>query len=612
MPSSCSRRRRTRIAALGAAVLLASAPPVVAVGPQFTASVDRARAAVAEPIRLTLTLASDQSLNHVPAPDIDLSSFDVFGPSVSTRVEMVNGRTSFARELTYTLYGRQPGTYAIGPARLELSGQTLQTRALQVEVTRKPARSEKAAGESESRRGGETLEENLFLRVVADRDTVYVGQQVAVRFDLCYRLNLRDVGFSEIPTFTGFWAKELFVAERLAPQRESIGGVPFNVATLRRVALFPTSAGTRMVEPLAVTCSIPQGRSRGSLFDAFALFDDPLFGRAQNAMVRSEPVPIVVLPLPDSGRPVGFAGAVGRFAVRAEAQPLEVGVGDPVTLRVEVVGSGNIQAVPNPEIAPTGFKVYDPNVEVQEGQVENGGYEGRRKLEYILIPERGDRLQIPAVRVGYFDPQERRYRVASSEPIEVSVRGGGVADAEPGGYDLTRSEIEQLGRDIRHIKPDVADLGAGADLHRSAAYWVAHLLLPMGYAGLVAYHKHRRRLAGDVAYARRRRARGEAARRLRAARERIDGGDGFHGALQEAVVAFVADQLNRPAPGLTRDGCRRLLQGCVPAPLAERVDGLLERCEFGRFAPAKSDRRERQRLLAEGEDLVAQLQDSLS
>lgn len=610
-----SSRRRCSLGLLAVALLLAGVVPVRA-ATGFTAAVDRARVSQAEPIHLTLSISSDQNLGHVSAPELDLSAFDVYGPSMSTRMEMVSGRTTFARDLVYTLYGRTPGKAAIGPARVEVGGKVLEAKAIEVEIVRgAPRRAAPGAaggGAGEPARGT-SLEENLFVRVVADRDTAYVGEQVVVRFDLCYRYNLRDVGFAEIPTFTGFWAKELFVAQRLAPERETLGGLPFNVAPLRRVALFPTGAGTLVVEPMAVSCSVPQGRSRGSAFDALSLFDDPIFGRGQAVMVRSEPLAIVVLPVPEVGRPASYTGAVGRFGLRAEAQPLDVKAGDPVTLHVEVEGTGNLQALPDPDVEPAGFKVYDPTVEVEEGQIENGRYGGRKKLEYILIPERGGALRIPALSVSYFDPDERRYRTVTTQPIDVRSRGAeGDAAAEPS-YDLTRREIEQLGRDIRHIKPDVDGLGGGLQLYRSAPYWLAHLLLPVTYLALVAYRKHRRRLEGDIAYARRRQAAGAADRRLQSARGLAERGDEFHAALQEALVAFVGDQLNEPVPAITRDRCRQLLVARgLSATLVGRVDGFLERCEFGRFAPGHSDRAARRDLLALGEELIDTLREALS
>ena len=419
-----------------------------------------------------------------------------------------------------------------------------------------------------------------------------------MRFDLCYRYHLRNPRLAEVPEYTGFWVEELFAATRLDPHREMIDGQPFQVAPLRHVALFPTASGSRVIDPLGITCS---------------LLDDPIFGRSRTLMIRSDAVPIHVRPLPERGRPPEFAGAVGEFAISAEAGPADVRVGDPVTLRVAIAGTGNIRSIPEPALRPAAFEVYEPKVEVEEMRSADGRYKAVKRLEYILIPDRAGRLEIPALPVAYFDPAAHRYRTASTAPIEIHSRGDGGGGEGSETWDLTRREIERLGRDIRHIKPDVASIGAAPPLYRRGWYWLAHALFPAGYLALAAWHRHRRRLVRDVAYARRRRSGGELAGRLREAGGRADQGEGFHAALQEALVAFIADQGNLPAPGLTRGRCRRELEdrGVEPA-IVDRVDAVLERCEFGRYAPAETERGAREELLAEAGEVAALLRKALS
>ena len=118
---------------------------------EFHAAVDRARASQSEAIRLTLTLTSTVSLNHVPSPNLDLSAFDVFGPTVSTVTNLINGRMSFARELVYTLYGRKVGRFRIGPVLIQLGEETLATEAIDVEIVRRNRASGTAANGAQQR-----------------------------------------------------------------------------------------------------------------------------------------------------------------------------------------------------------------------------------------------------------------------------------------------------------------------------------------------------------------------------------------------------------------------------------------------------------------------------
>jgi len=571
----------------------------------FTAKVDRQRTTRTQPIRLTLTLSSTQNIAHVPQVLIDLRAFDYQGPSIGTRVEMsTNGGTTFARDLTYALYARKAGRLTIPAARIELQGQVLQTKPITIEVTvgqRSP----------NQRREGNAVEDNLFIRVTTDHERVYVGQQLTVTYDLCYRYQLRDVGFSEIPSFAGFWVKDLYVAQSLDPKREDIGQLAFNVSTLRQNALFPTRSGAHRIDPLVMSCSIPKsGRRRGSLFDS--IFDDPFFGRSQTHLVRSEAIEVEALPLPKSGQPDDFSGAVGRFAISVEAQPRSVPVGDPVTVRVRVEGEGNFQAVGVPVLADIdGFKVYDPKQIDEEGIVEDR-YAGSRTLEYILIPERAGSLKIPAVSFSYFNPSQVVYETVESASIEIDSHGE-VADAGESLFPLTRTEIMQVGSDIRHIKPDVTELSLGGRLYSSVWFWLVQGLIPLTYLGFLVAHRHRMRLQGDAAYARRKRARSQATRRLEKAGHCLDAGDGpgFYDAIDQALRAYLADNANVSEAGLTKQECASLAAEICDSDDADTVSALvavMERCEHARYARAASTPKE----MRSAYDTALQILDTLA
>ena len=372
---------------------------------EFTLTVDRSQVSASQPILLTLRLSAETPLSHLAAPTIDLREFIVHGPSVMDMESHDHRGARFTRELKYTLYARNPGRFALGPARLQAEGEVLTTEEVEIHVSGKPAAGRTPKGDGEA--GERELEDDLFVRVEADRDTAYVGEQVNVRFDLCYRYHLRGPRLAEVPEYTGFWVKELFAASRLDPHREVIQGLPFQVAPLRHVVLFPTASGPQVIDPLGLTCS---------------LLEDPIFGRSRALMIRSEPVSIYVRPLPEQGRPGEFAGAVGEFGISVEARPRDVRVGDPVTLKVSITGTGNVQSIPEPALHPRGFEVYEPKVEVEEGRSVDGRYMASRRLEYILIPGREGRLEIPALTVAYFDPAAHRYRTASSAPMAIHSR----------------------------------------------------------------------------------------------------------------------------------------------------------------------------------------------
>ena len=594
--------------ALGA--LFCSTLQVEAVELDFQASVDRTRAGQADPIRLTLTISADETLSHMPAPQLSLKEFEVEGPELSTRseVQIINSNITsrFIRELTYTLYPRKTGTFIIGPARLRFGGKVYETKPVAVQVVpgsrrRAPLPDQSAGGPQET-----SVEGNLFVQASSDRDRVYVGQQVTLNYDLFYRFRLYDVGFKEIPSFAGFWAKELFVAQQLQAHREEVDGVPFNVAPLRQMALFPTSAGVHRVGSLVLSCEIPKQQRRRSLFDDFG------FGLStQKVVLRSPEVEIEVLPLPEAGQPLDFTGAVGRFALQARAQPVELPVGDPVTLRVEVSGQGNMATIKPPDLEGLqGFKLYEPKMEEQEG-VENGLYGGSRIFEYILIPEREGLLEIPPVRLAFFDPFAATYRIAQSTPIRIGSQGTAEPEVSQG-YWLSRQDIQVVGQDIRYIKPDLPELDQAITLYKSGVFWMFQGLFPLVFLGLRLYQRHQRRLEGDVAYARRRRARGEAFKRLRQARQLMQEGQGtkFYAEVQRALTSFMADHFNLAAAGLTSETCAVLLrEKGVEEEVIRALDDLLGQCDFARFAPTAPSPQDMDKVQEEAERLLTRLEE---
>ena len=564
---------------------------------QFEASVDRTRANQSEPIRLTLRITSDEQLGQV-TPDFGLKDFHVEGPATSTRMEMRNTNITFSRELTYVLYAKQAGTFTIGPLQLEMDGEYYQTKPITLEIVR---------GTSSTQTG--QADKPIFVLARADHERAYVGQQVTVSYDLFYRIQPHNVSFNKLPTFVGFWTEDLFIAQQLESHQEMRGGVSFNVAPLRRVALFPTSAGTHAVGTLAVSCDIPQQRSRrgGVLDDFFA--GDPFFGRSRSVLLQSEELQIEVLPLPEQGRPAEFTGAVGRFQLSVEAQPTQVAVGDPVTLRVLIEGEGNMAAVQPLQVdAAAGVKLYDPKVEEEE-RITNGVYGGRRLFEYILIPEQGGTLNIPPLRFAYFDPHQARYELLESDPI--AIRSEGSVEEEEVSYGLSRRDIEAVGEDIRYIKPDVEVLGTGSMLYSSYWFWTFQGALPLAFFALLVWQRHQRRLQGDVAYARQRRAKGEAGRRLSRADTLLEAGTEaeFYGEIRAALLEFVADRLNLAAAGLTIEVCAEVLAARqVEAETIAALRDLLTRCDFARFAPAGGPPTDRAAARRLAEEVIAGLE----
>ncbi|MDP6039965.1 MAG: BatD family protein, partial [Candidatus Latescibacteria bacterium] len=427
---------------------------------------------------------------------------------------------------------------------------------------------------------------------------------------LYMRYDVRTVKYGHVPTFTGFWAETIFEAQRLNIQRETVDGRDFRVAVLKKLALFPTTAGKHTLEQLEILSEIVIARrSRGLFdFDPFGSFDP--FG-TRKVTIRSGDVSIEVKPLP-AGAPRGFGGAVGQFNIRAEATPTTVKAGDPIAVVVVLNGMGNLHTIAEPTRPEGGgFRFYDPKSNLQT-QKQGDHLVGQKTFEYVVIPQRAGQTTLPAFSLSYFDPQNARYQVAKTAPIALRVTPGEQAPEPMAG--LRGEEVRALGEDIRYIKPDQTQLvDQSALFYQRGGFWLFQLVPVFGAVGAYAYRRHRERLEGDVAYARHRRSRSEAQRRLGEAKRLMAAGDGaaFHGEIHRSLAQFLADRTNRSAAGLTADQAGAVLkEHGVAGDVIKRVQQVFSQCDMARFAPGRVSVEQMQALYDQTGSLIGVLERS--
>jgi hypothetical protein len=124
-------------------------------------------------------------------------------------------------------------------------------------------------------------------------------------------------------------------------------------------------------------------------------------------MVSTGPEGWNVKELPEEGRPSPFSGAIGDFEVSATASPEKVEVGEPITLKMMVEGTGNFDRLDAPQLVQAdGWRIYPPTHKVEW---KPGTNEGRKMFEQALIP-RSDGLEgIPDLTFNFFNPATGKY-----------------------------------------------------------------------------------------------------------------------------------------------------------------------------------------------------------
>ncbi len=579
------------------------------------AYLDRDEVAVDRQFTLNVEVSGANGADEDPRLP-DLSGFAAYlGVGTQTSMQFVNGRSSTSVTYQYRFRAVAEGTHTIGPVRVRAGGEDHATDPLAVRVRPAGAAPARRAPDR-SRTSVDIGPEDLFVEASVSTREPWANEPVLVEYRLFTRVDVESYGIARAPGTTGFWVEEIALPR--APRVEQVvrGGVQYATTVVRRAVLFPTGAGPRTIEPLALEAQV---RVRSSRFfsDPFG-FGDPfgggLFGRSVAVPIDSEAIDIEARPLPAAGRPDAFTGLVGSLEVTASLDTTAAAANAALTFRLDVRGAGNLRMLPDPEVAfPPDFDVYPPEV-ADDVDAGPSGVSGVKSYEYVLVPRAPGSHAIPAVELAYFDAAAGRYAVAASGPLTVEVTGDVVAgDPVLFGGGGARLAARQ---DIRFIRVATsAFVPTDRQLFRSGVFWTVVLVPLFGLAGALALRHHRERLEGNVAYARRRRA-------SRLARSRLENAQGlrapeqhqaFVAGISQALLGFLGDSLNVAEAGLVRDDIRRALGARgVAGDVVERYLACLDKCDQQRFAPpASGDDGEAEALLEEAEQAMTVLGEAL-
>ncbi|KPK85155.1 MAG: hypothetical protein AMS27_08130 [Bacteroides sp. SM23_62_1] len=550
----------------------ADAPRVIEVGEQF---------------RLTFTLNARPSSFTPP----DITNFYVLsGPnqSTSTSFQIINGKSSQSITISYTYYlqATTQGTFTIGPATAVVDRKEYTTDPVTVEVVggQKPSPTPQDQP-AQSTQPQELPDEDLFVRVITDKKSVYQGEHIIATLKIYTRLAITGFGSNEMPDFSGFWSQDIETPTQINLQRENVNGVIYNTGVIRKVLLFPQKSGEIIIEPFKLETYVRQQVSTPrSIFDDF-------FGPSYtnvSKMLESDPVKIIVKPLP-SGQPATFSGAVGSMHINASVDKANVKTNDAVTLKFTVRGNGNLKLVESPKIDfPPDFDTFDPKVTTNISNTLNG-QTGSKTFEYLLIPRHPGNYRIPPVMFSYFDPAKNDYYSLQTGEFMMAVEKGEEEEAVSVVSGLSKEDLKILGSDILFIKSGHFKLfRTGKTLFGSPAFYLVYASSLLLFIFIVLFRRAHIRKQQNIELLKNRKASKVARKKLRQASQYLKQNlkEEFYEALLKAFWGYLGDKLNITASALSRDTASRNLSSYIDdADLINRFIRVIDDCEMARYSP---------------------------
>ncbi len=361
----------------------------------LTAFVDRNRIGLDETLQLSVRIDSQMVLSE---PDFSglKADFDILGTRQSRQMRSVNGKSESWTQWTLTLAPKREGLLQI-PA-LKLKGARSQPLTIEV---RAPAQPETAA------------DRDYYLELELDKEQLHVQEQLLVRVRLLSAISLSGLQGAAL-TVDGANVSRLDERQYERIQRGRRYGV-FEVSYV----VFPQRSG-----PL----EIPAQR-----FSAVKNASRSVFGRSggQRIRISSDARTVNVLPRPSSFPAAEWLPTTELQLTQSwgKGSP-EFRVGEPVTrtLKLKVSGVETTQVPLIRMVETAGLKLYPEQPETEESSNADG-LQLERTERFGLVPSKPGTLELPAIRIRWWDIRADRERVAELPAETISVLPAAVTTA---------------------------------------------------------------------------------------------------------------------------------------------------------------------------------------
>lgn len=561
---------------------------------KFEASLDRNQIGLGDAAQLGLTFYGTQS---IPAPDIgNIAGLEIRYLGPSTMMTVINGKISSSITHMYSVLPLKTGKFQLGPFSFNYKSDSYTSSIVFLDVLEeRPVKEEKKEAE-EPLTGKFNLEDRLFLTLSADKTHAYVNELIPVTVKMYVnRLNLSDI---QLPTFgqEGFSKIEFKEPKQY---KEEVGGILYDVLEFK-TNIFGTRPGDYHLGPAQIKCNLVlRKRMRRPVSAADDLFDDDyrrdsffddFFTRYERhpMELKSQDIPLTISPLPAEGRPQDFSGAVGDYQFIFNASPTKVKVGDPITLKMDINGTGNFNTVLIPKLENIdGFKVYEP-------QVKTG--DNYKTFTQVLIPETDQIIQTPKAVFSYFDTDRKTYRTIAQGPIQIQVeKGKEEAPAQVIGpvYVSPVQAPEEMRRDIIYIKESPGALvKKDYRIYRNKIF-LGLIILPLVFLiSVYIVYKKSERLRRDTRYARHLRAYKVARKSFKALNQQLKSNNAplFYETAFKTLQGYLGDKLHLPSEGITADVVDQILRPKeIDLEIMRKIKSLFETCDQVRFALLKVD-----------------------
>jgi hypothetical protein len=364
----------------------------------FTAKLNSEKTKVNEPVELTITFTGNGTPEEPDIPYND--NFEIRLAGTGSQIQIINGVVTNSQSYNYLVVPKKNGKFTIKDISTVVDGKKVFASPIQLEVSdeEKVIKKEKDT-------------KIIYSTSEVNKKEVYESEPFIYTLKL-YR-SVQTGNYSvKYPEFKDFWVDDF---EKGKEFYETVNGKKYIVTEVKK-ALSSSKTGLRKIDAGMFNVEVYYDVDDSQFGGFFSQRETKIEDFYSNTLqVKVKELPYV--------KPNNFSGVVGK-EIDAESRISQdsAEVGDSIDLTVIFTGKANLNdfkfELPNID----GFKIYS------DKPIDRTFFDGKdlifdRRFKFALVPTKGGKLEIPAMKIPYFNITKKRYDFIKTKKTIINVSG---------------------------------------------------------------------------------------------------------------------------------------------------------------------------------------------
>ena len=352
---------------------------------EIQTKLSHSRIALGESASLTISVKGKSSVTPAKIPAINGLKIIYSGSSHS--FQFTNGKTWSGTVLNFSIRGEKIGEYKIPPLLFDTNDGQISSEEKTLIVH-----------EAASNDNSITIRGEVSL----SSHTVYEGEPFIMRYFIYDDdgSNIRVLGLAEQPLSKDFTIKKIN------------GNIDtFDKVHVASFYIVPLKKGDYNIGENSIYIQSEDIRS--------------FFSRTTQKVIPCPGQKISVLPVPINGKTANFNGDVGEYKIEVQTPAGGFKQFEEIKIQVKIIGKGNLITLSKPRIENYIENSDEQKIIIEEEEpqftINEDGLEGEKNYLLTIIPQKDGVLDIGKIFIEYFNPYQKSYQRAESQPITFNI-----------------------------------------------------------------------------------------------------------------------------------------------------------------------------------------------